>query len=156
MVSLKIIPFAPVHAAYFRDLNLAWVQRFFHIEPMDEFLLENCKTSILDKGGHIFMAQYGDEIVGCFSFIKMNEKAYELGKMAVDPHFQGLKIGQALMQFAIDFAQKNEWEKINLYSNTKLTNAIYIYRKYGFKEVPLEKNLPYARSNIKMELDLRT
>jgi GNAT superfamily N-acetyltransferase len=153
-MSLKIIPYAPQHADRFRDLNLEWVQRYFYVEPMDKTLLENCKAAILDKGGHIFMAALEDDLVGCFAFIKIKAREYELGKMAVDPKFQGHNIGQALMQFAIDFAHKNNWKKIGLYSNTKLITAIYIYRKYGFKEVPLEKNLPYARSNIKMELVL--
>ena len=35
-----------------------------------------------------------------------------------------------------------------------LENAIYIYRKYGFIEIPVEENSPYQRSNIKMELPL--
>ena len=39
-----------------------------------------------------------------------------------------------------------------LYSNTILENAVYIYRKYGFVEIPMEENSPYERSNIKMEL----
>ncbi len=38
--------------------------------------------------------------------------------------------------------------------NTKLENAIYIYKKYGFIEVDLEKDNPYMRSNIKMILEL--
>lgn len=37
-----------------------------------------------------------------------------------------------------------------LYSNTKLENAIYIYRKFGFIEITVEPNSPYKRSNIKM------
>ena len=35
---------------------------------------------------------------------------------------------------------------------TASENAIYIYRKYGFIEVPVEANSPYQRSDIKMEL----
>ena len=38
-----------------------------------------------------------------------------------------------------------------LYSNTKLVNAIHLYKKYGFNEVPLG-NSAYKRSNIKMEI----
>ena len=72
--------------------------------------------------------------------------------MAVDPNYQGLNIGQSLLRFAIDLGKQNAWKKIILYSSTKLENALYIYRKYGFKEIEIEKNLPYARSDIKMEL----
>ena len=74
--------------------------------------------------------------------------------MAVSTEFQGLKIGQKLLSFAIEFAKEKSWETLILYSSTKLDNALYIYKKFGFKEVPLEKNLDYDRSDIKMQLTL--
>lgn len=153
-MSVKIIPFQPVHAERFRDLNLAWLEKYFYVESKDKKLLENCKKSILDKGGFIFLAEYMDEIVGCFSFIPYKINQYELGKMAVDPNHQGLKIGQQLLSFAIDFAKHQNWSSITLYSSTKLPTALYLYKKYGFKHVALEKDLPYVRSDIKMELVL--
>ena len=57
---------------------------------------------------------------------------FELTKMAVSPNQRGKKIGQQLMQQCIDFAQSQGFPKLILYSNTRLENAIYIYRKYGF------------------------
>lgn len=154
-MSLVIVPFIPEYALKFKELNVAWLQKYFYVEPKDSELLEGCKESIIDKGGHIFFAQYDEEIVGCFSLIKINDTHFELGKMAVEPKFQGLRIGQQLIQFAIDFANENQWHKITLYSSTKLPHALYLYRKYGFTEIELEKDLPYARSDIKMELKLK-
>ncbi|SHE94371.1 Acetyltransferase (GNAT) domain-containing protein [Arenibacter palladensis] len=151
-MSLSIVPFESSYATRFKDLNVAWLEKYFYVEPMDTILLENCEANIIGKGGYIFFAQYNEEIVGCFAFLKVGDRTYELGKMAVDPNFQGLKIGQALLVFAIEHAKQNKWDKLILYSSTKLENALYIYRKYGFKEVEIEKNLPYARSDIKMEL----
>ncbi len=151
-MSLKIIPFETKYAVSFKELNIAWLEKYFYVEPHDADLLKNCEQTIIDKGGYIFFAQYDDAVVGCFSFIKLGERTYELGKMAVDPNYQGLKIGQSLMAHAVAFAKSRNWEKLILYSNTKLENAIYIYRKYGFKEIELEANTPYERSNIKMEL----
>jgi GNAT superfamily N-acetyltransferase len=153
-MSLKIIPYRPGLAKYFRDLNLSWLENYFYVEPKDAELLENCESSIIDKGGYIFFAEMKSEIVGCFSLIKLNEQTFELGKMAVDPGYQGLKIGQELMEYAIYFAKRNKWRTLLLYSNTKLEPAIYIYRKYGFEVIDLEKNTPYKRSNIKMQLIL--
>ena len=72
--------------------------------------------------------------------------------MAVAPEYQGRKIGQKLINHSIQFAKEKKWDQVILYSNTKLENAIHIYKKYGFHEVQLEKNLPYLRCNIKMEL----
>jgi len=58
------------------------------------------------------------------------------------------------MQYCIDFAKEHQFKMLMLYSNTILENAIYIYRKFGFVEIPVEENSPYKRSNIKMELTL--
>ena len=74
--------------------------------------------------------------------------------MAVSPKYRGLKIGQKMMEYCIEFAKNKKWNKLLLYSNRKLENAIYIYLKYGFVEVELEKESPYERSDIKMILEL--
>lgn len=153
-MSVKIFPFEPKHAIDFKNLNVAWLEKYFYVEPKDEELLSDCENSILAIGGYIFMAAYENVIVGCFSLIPYKENHYELGKMAVDPNYHGLKIGQQLLTFAIDFAKKNTWNAITLYSSTKLPTALHIYKKYGFIEVQLEEELPYARSDIKMELIL--
>lgn len=149
---ISIIPFDPKYAKDFADLNVAWLEKYFVVEPHDVELLERCEETIINKGGFIFFAKKGNQIAGTFSLIKIEDGIYELGKMAVSPEFQGLRIGQKLMQFCIDFATDQKWSKLILYSNKILENAIHIYRKYGFKEIELEKESPYLRSNIKMEL----
>lgn len=154
-VMMTIVPFKPEHANAFKELNRAWLEKYFYVEAKDTALLENSKEYILDKGGYIFIAISDMTPVGCFSFIPLKDKIYELGKMAVSDSYQGNKIGQQLMTYAIDFAKQCDWDKIVLYSSTKLPTALYIYRKYGFTEVELETNLPYDRSDIKMELKLK-
>jgi len=151
-MTVVIIPFESKHAPYFKELNIAWLEKYFVVEPKDEKLLNDCKKSILDIGGYIFMASYNTKIVGCFSLIPYKENYFELGKMAVAVDFQGFKIGQLMLSYAIDFAKNNKWNGITLYSSTKLPAALHIYRKYGFKDIPLEKDLPYLRSDVKMVL----
>lgn len=150
---ITIIPFREEFNTHFRDLNIAWLEKYFFVEDHDREVLNNAKKHIIDKGGHIFFALYNNKVVGTVAI--MNEmEGYELSKMAVLPKYQGLKIGQLLLQYCIDFAKTKHWNKLLLYSNTVLENAIYIYKKYGFKEVELEPDSPYQRSNIKMVLDL--
>jgi N-acetylglutamate synthase-like GNAT family acetyltransferase len=84
--------------------------------------------------------------------MKSEDGIFELTKMAVLPNQRGKRIGQKLMQYCLDFAKEEDFKKLFLYSNTILENAIYIYRKYGFIEIPVESPSPYKRSNIKMEL----
>lgn len=151
--AVQVIPFQKKYAPYFKKLNIQWLEKYFVVEPHDSKLLENCQENIIDKGGHIFFATINNKIIGCYSFIKISNKKYELGKMAIDPEYQDRKIGQKLLRHSIQFAKDNKWDLIILYSNTKLENAIYIYKKFGFIEVPLENKLPYLRCNIKMELN---
>ena len=153
-MDLRIIPFQSHLAADFKALNMAWLEKFFFVEPKDELLLNNCEESIIRKGGLIFFAELDNKIVGCFSFIKVEDKVYELGKMAVDHHYQGLKIGQTLLNYGIDHAKEHQWNKIVLYSSRKLNTALHIYEKYGFKEIEMENEQPYTRGDIKMELVL--
>ncbi|MCF6349046.1 MAG: bifunctional helix-turn-helix transcriptional regulator/GNAT family N-acetyltransferase [Flavobacteriaceae bacterium] len=150
---LKIISFKEEYTNHFRDLNIEWLEKYFYIEKHDEEVLNNAKRYIIDKGGYIFFALYKGEVAGTLALMN-EEEGYELSKMAVSPKFQGLKIGQQLMQYSIHFARNKGWSKLLLYSNTILENAIYIYKKYGFEEVNLETDNPYNRSDIKMILKL--
>ncbi|WP_276166567.1 GNAT family N-acetyltransferase [Zobellia alginiliquefaciens] len=153
-MSIKIIPFKTAYAPIFKELNHKWIEQYFSVEPMDIYLLENCQEHIIDKGGYIFFAQKDDNIEGCFALLPVNNTTFELGKMAVSSEFQGLKIGQKMLSFAIEFAKDKSLETLILYSSTKLDNALHIYKKFGFKEVPIEKHVEYARSDIKMQLTL--
>ena len=150
---ITIIPFNEELSNHFRDLNIAWLEKYFFVEDHDREVLEHAKKHIIDKGGYIFFAMYNNKVAGTVALMSEKE-GYELSKMAVSPKYQGLKIGQLLMQHCIDFAISNRCDKLFLYSNTVLENAIYIYKKYGFKEVELEPDSPYLRSNIKMVLKL--
>ena len=140
---------------HFYDLNIEWLKTYFYVEPFDEEVLSKPEKYIINKGGLIFFAFLGNDVIGTVALMPTLEPdTYELTKMAVSPNYPGYKIGQKLMQHCINFAKKNEYKTLLLYSNTKLENAIYIYKKYGFIELPLEVNSPYKRSNIKMKLDI--
>jgi len=150
----NIISYSDELKKYFIDLNIEWLETYFYVEQHDADLLNNCKEVIIDKGGFIFFYKENEEVLGTFALIKITEDTFELGKMAVSPKSRGKGIGQKLMEYCIKFSKSKNWEKLLLYSNTKLENSIYIYRKFGFVEIPIEENNPYSRGNIKMELIL--
>ncbi len=151
----KIVPFESSLSPIFRDLNLEWLEAYFYVEPHDRDLLDKCKEIIIDPGGHIFFYQKNGVTLGTFALIKIEEDTFELGKMAVSPTSRGQGIGQKMMQYCINFAQESGWKKLILYSNTSLENSIYIYKKFGFIEVPMGSDNPYSRGNIKMEKKLK-
>lgn len=154
-MQVEIIPFKKAYSKDFYHLNIEWLKAFFYVEPYDEEVLSSPDKYIIDKGGHIFFAKLNDDIVGTVALMPMTiENKYELTKMAVSPEHRGLKIGQKLMQHCIDFSKENSIESLIIYSSRILENAIYIYRKYGFIEIPVEPDCHYERCDIKMELKL--
>jgi N-acetylglutamate synthase-like GNAT family acetyltransferase len=153
-MDVKIVDYNSHHANHFYDLNIEWLKTFFYVEPFDEEVLSKPEQYIINKGGYIFFALKDETVVGTVALMPTDESnVLELTKMAVLPEMRGYKIGQRLLQHCIDFAKQQNLKALLLYSNTKLENAIYLYRKYGFKELKLESNSPYARSDIKMLLE---
>lgn len=152
MKTVEIISFEEKYSQDFYELNVEWLKAFFYVEPYDEEILSQPKKYIIDQEGHIFFAKLDDQIVGTFALLKKGDGVFELGKMAVSPAYRGHKIGQQLMEYCLNFSKQKQLKKLLLYSNRKLTNALYIYEKFGFVEIPIETNNPYARGDIKMEL----
>jgi GNAT superfamily N-acetyltransferase len=150
---IKIVDYHADYASYFYDFNIEWLETFFYVEPYDAEVLSNPQSYIIDKGGHVFFAKSKNNIVGTVALIAVHDGVYELSKMAVAPDYRGKKIGHELMHYCISFAKINNFNTLILYSNTKLENAIHIYKKYGFVEIPLEESV-YKRSDIKMKLKI--
>ena len=154
-MQVEIVSFDIKYSKNFYDLNIEWLRSFFYLEPYDEEVLNNPLKYIINKGGYIFFAKLDNEIVGTVALMSMNiERTFELTKMAVSPSYRGKKIGQYLMQHCLDFAKEEKFKALIIYSSRKLENAIYIYGKNGFKEIPVEADCHYDRCDIKMELKL--
>jgi len=149
--TVLIIPFSPDLKEEIKILNLEWLKKYFKVEAKDDRILSDPQGEIIDKGGMIFYAKYSDKIVGTISLLKIDETTFELSKMAVTDKVQGLGIGNKLMEHCIKIAKQKGIKKLLLYSNRRLLPAIYLYKKFGFVEVPLEGGI-YERADIKMEL----
>lgn len=52
--TIEIIPFEPQYTAHFYALNVAWLRKYFYVEPYDEKIFSNPETYILKNGGFIF------------------------------------------------------------------------------------------------------
>lgn len=150
---ISIVDYEPKYQEAFKVLNVEWISKYFKMEPADFKALDNPQSYIIDKGGFIFVALKKDVPVGVCAMIKSNyEKyAYELAKMAVSPAVQGEGLGYLLGMKVKEKALEMDSKAIFLESNRKLTPALNLYAKLGFKEIVGHKS-PYERSDIAMEL----
>ncbi len=151
MKEIKIVEYEEKYHSDFKRLSYEWLEKYVSVEPEDEKILNNPKEVILSKGGFIFFAKYNEEIVGTASLIKVDEDIFELAKLAVTEKYQGLKIGKMLIEKCLYVAKQKNAKKVILFTNHILISAIELYKKFGFKEVPIVNN-KYIESDLKMEL----
>ncbi|WP_210516604.1 bifunctional helix-turn-helix transcriptional regulator/GNAT family N-acetyltransferase [Hymenobacter terricola] len=149
---VHLLDYAPQHQPDFKRLNVEWIEQHFEVEETDLKSLDHPDEYILQRGGHILLAEYQGQIVGTCALIKMEDDTFELAKMAVSPAAQGLRIGLRLGEAALLKAQALGARRVYLESNTKLKPALSLYHKLGFHKTVAGQPSPYERCNIQMEL----
>jgi ribosomal protein S18 acetylase RimI-like enzyme len=153
MNNIMIVEYNASHQPYFERLNRQWIEKYFVMEPLDEFVLTNPEEAILKTGGAILMAEYDGEIAGTVALRKLDADTYEFTKMAVDEKFRRKGIAERLSYASFDKAKELGAAKVILYSNTKNAAAIKLYEKIGFKHLKVEQGV-YKRANVKMIIDI--
>lgn len=143
-------------AQAFRELNEAWIARFFRLEEHDHIQLRDPENSILRPGGQIVMAVAAGERIGCCALVFIRPGVFEVAKMAVSESYRGHGIGRKLLEYTIAQARALGAHTLELASNAKLANAVHLYESLGFRHLPPERvePSPYARANVFMEMHL--
>ena len=146
-----MVPYSPEYRDDFKTLNEAWIRKYFKMEESDYKSLDHPQSTIIEPGGYIVMAIEDGVAVGTCALIKMADGGYELAKMAVTDSTQGKGVGGLIGQHLVEKGKEFGATRLFLESNTKLTPAINLYRKLGFKQIT-DKPSCYSRCNIQMEL----
>lgn len=149
----EIIPYEDIHQPVFKSLNIEWLDHYHLTESHDLQILDAPRKYILEPGGVIYLARIGDEIVGSAALMKAHDKVFELVKMSVSSKYRQMGISKLLLEKCLASAPALGAEKIILFSNHQLTAALHLYKKYGFRDVPVIDS-PFTTADIKMELDL--
>ncbi|CAA9313733.1 MAG: hypothetical protein AVDCRST_MAG56-6420 [uncultured Cytophagales bacterium] len=151
---VMLLDYEPTYKEAFKRLNLEWIKQYFQVEDIDHQVLDDPEGNILAPGGFVFFARYEDQVAGTCALIKHEEHAYELSKLAVSPAFQGKQIGKKLCLYAIEKARQAGARQVFLESSTRLVAAIELYKKIGFRKVSFSSHSHYARTDIRMVLEL--
>jgi len=105
----------------------------------DDFSLEKLSLELENPESQFFFAETNDKIIG---YLKINsgkaqtesklENALEIERVYVIPEFQGKKIGQLLMDKALEIAKFGHfaWVWLGVWEHNM--NAIRFYEKHGF------------------------
>ena len=150
---ITIVPYEARYRHAFRELNVEWLNYYMEVEPEDERVLNDPEGTILAHGGVIVLAVADGRAIGSGALINEGNGKYELAKMAVTAAYRGRGIGQRIAEHLIAVARAAGAREVELVSARLLPAATPLYRKLGFREIPLGDN-PYARADIRMTLEL--
>ena len=103
---MEIIDFSDEYKDSIKVLNYEWLEEFFVVEESDKMALSNPREEIIDKGGYIYYAKLGNDIVGTVSLLKETDEEFTLAKMAVKSDIQGYGIGTQLIEHVLNVAKK--------------------------------------------------
>ena len=73
---INILDYKPEYRQFFEAYNMEWIQKYFTIEPTDQYVLENPEEAILMKGGKILFAEYNGSIIGAVALMKIRKLGF--------------------------------------------------------------------------------
>jgi len=128
----------------------------FVMETEDEHELDNIEPYI-ENGGQIFFAlDDNNSVMACCMIAPRDDGNWEIMKFAAKGMYTGTGAGSACLKACIDYAREQGVERIIIVSNRKCVQAVHLYRKFGFIEIPVDKEkFPFERADIAFELFLR-
>ena len=149
---MKIVPYDKKYKEDFIELNKAWISEMFVMEPEDERELGNIEP-YLDAGGQIFFAlDDAEHVMACCLIAPREDGDWEIMKFAASEHYKGAGAGSACLKACMDYAKSKKIEKVIIVSNKKCVQAVHLYRKFGFIEIPVDKKkFPFDRADIAFE-----
>ncbi|MGI9234109.1 MAG: GNAT family N-acetyltransferase [Woeseiaceae bacterium] len=134
----------------FARLNMAWLEKYFVVEPIDREVLSNPRICIIEPGGAVLYACIDGQAVGTVALKRSGDAVFELTKMAVTERCQGQGIGRKLLSAALARFEEMQGERLYLESNSALGPALALYESAGFRHEARPTSSDYARSDVYM------
>lgn len=105
--------------------------------------LRDIESSYHKRGGAFFVLETQDgSIIGAYGLYPIDQRTCELRKMYLDKAHRGKGLGRFLLEDALSKARRLGFEKMVLETASVLTEAIALYKSYGF----VEYNPPHMSS----------
>lgn len=96
--------------------------------------LDDLVASYADAGGCFdLLVDDEDRLVGTVGLLPLSETQLELRKMYLHPAARGQGHGRRLLEHALNWARQHGYRELCLETASALTEAIALYRAYGFE-----------------------
>lgn len=104
--------------------------------------------------GRLYIARIEGEPAGCVALRPLDERRCEMKRLYVRPAYRERGLGGQLIQRVIDEARSIGYECLLLDTLPFLTDAIGMYRRRGFVDIPSYNNNP-MENLVYMRFDLQ-
>lgn len=132
---------------YFRELD----ERFEAGFDPGQSISANA-DELTPPAGAVLVARLRGEPVGCGALKFHPGNPTELKRMWVHPSVRGIGLGKRLLTALETYAYERGSTTIHLETNGTLTEAIALYRRSGYREVPAFNAEPYAQHWFEKDL----
>lgn len=157
---LKVLTFAqaesPAQIAQARELFLEYAQSLGFSLCFQDFdkELAGLPGNYSPPEGRLLLAEFNGQLAGCVALHQLQTDICEMKRLYLRPQFRGKGLGRALAERIIAEARQIGYQRMRLDTvEPIMKDAVVMYRKLGFKEIPPYRENPIAGA-MYMELEL--
>lgn len=103
--------------------------------------------------GRLYLADWDGELAGCIALRRLDDARCEMKRLYVRPEFRGHHIAQTLVDRILHDARAIGYRAMLLDTLPFLENALGLYRKLGFYDIPCYNDSPMETS-VYLQKDL--
>ncbi len=124
----------------------------------EAYVAQTIAEYVLDAGerGCLWLAERGDELVGCTAIVLRDKKRAQLRWVLVDQSARGIGLGGQLVDLALDYCREQGSKSVFLETTDGLPESQALYEKLGFRITfsDVDDLWDGPRLLVVMELDL--
>lgn len=117
-----------------KQITVKHYQLFLEADPSQKIV-----DSYLNRA-YQFEMVCGNELLGVILLIDTRPETIEIVNLAVAESVQNQGLGEKLVRFGIDFAQKNHYRTIEIGTGSTSFAQLYLYQKCGFRVVSIDSD----------------
>lgn len=136
---------SPEHITQARELFLEYAQSLGFSLCFQNFdrELAGLPGDYVPPDGRLLIAEYDDQLAACVALHKLDADICEMKRLYLRPQFRGKGLGRILANRIIADARQIGYRRMRLDTvEPVMKDAVAMYRKLGFKEIPAYRPNP--------------